>query len=89
MGKIMEKDNKLVAMVGERHRGKSNNSSVGKTFVTTRFYADVLEGTEGVCLKHWVDSRYRNEWIKLYLGTNEGGQKLKKTFPMDCVKLKE
>ncbi len=56
----------------------------GETFIVNQFYADVLKGTEGVCVKRWTAKG--QEWIKLDFGKNQSGQKLQKSFPIDVLK---
>jgi hypothetical protein len=42
------------------------------------------KGAKGTIVKEWKDSYKRNQ-VKLYFGTNEGGQKLYGTFPEDIL----
>lgn len=59
------------------------NGSIGRVI---KFYADIPVGTTGEIIKHWID-RQGNEWVTLYFGKNLSGQKLKKSFPGDCVEV--
>ncbi len=57
---------------------------INEQVITKTFYADIKEGTKGKVFKRWVTPS--NEvWYKLYLGKNQGGQKLYKSFPADVL----
>lgn len=54
------------------------------SFVVRRFYADLPVGTIGAADRVWRDPA-GNVWVRLVLGRNAGGQRLRKCVPLDCL----
>lgn len=53
-------------------------------FTVRRFYADLPVGTRGQADRVWRDPA-GNVWVRLVLGRNAGGQRLRKSVPLDCL----
>lgn len=57
------------------------------TWETLIFFNDVPAGTRGEFVKTWVEPKApQNRWIKLHLGENQSGQKLRCSFPKSALK---
>ena len=54
------------------------------SFAVRRFYADLPVGTVGEADRVWRDPA-GNVWVRLVLGRNAGGQRLRKCVPLDCL----
>lgn len=63
------------------------NDQLKKSFTfyrLKRFYADLIEGTEGQFVDEYRDPN-ETHWIVLYFGRNLSDQTLMKTIPADCL----